>query len=276
MDRRSDTKENSPALWQIPPLLRHHHKYDRGHVALLGGATMTGAAKLAALAAQRAGAGVVTLASERSVWPIYAMGMMSVITRPLDSMADWSQMLSARKVSAVLLGPGAAPEELEEALDIALKQKLPLVLDAGALTALAMSAPLRQRCAGSGAILTPHAGEYEKLAASLRMPPDTREHQLRHMAAMLGCVVVLKGADTLVASPAGALVHMAIDAPWLATAGTGDVLAGIIAGLRAQGMDAFDAACAGVWLHGHAAASCGRGMVAEDLLQALPAVLAGL
>lgn len=263
-------------MWQIPPLLRSHHKYDRGHVALLGGATMTGAAKLAALAAQRAGAGVVTLASDRTVWPIYAMGMMSVITRPLDGMGDWKWILKARKVTTVLLGPGAAPDELAEPLAVAVQQALPLVLDAGALALLAARAPLRKTIAQAQAILTPHEGEFRQLATAMKLGDGPREQQLWRMASQLRAVIVLKGADTLIANPEGAMVVNHADAPWLASAGTGDVLAGIIAGLRAQGMAAFEAACAGVWLHSAAAARFGRGMVAEDLVQALPPVLDGL
>jgi hydroxyethylthiazole kinase-like uncharacterized protein yjeF len=277
MNRAPHTKENSPALWQIPPLLRDHHKYDRGHVALLGGATMTGAAKLAALAAQRAGAGLVTLAADRAVWPIYAMGMMSVITLPLDGPKDWATLLAARKVSAVLLGPGCAPGELKRAMPTALKTSLPLVLDAGALAWLAQHPVSPVRNETMRLVLTPHAGEYARLAQAYGIAdapsPQARAQQLARAS---GAIVVLKGADTAIAAPQGPVVRNRADAPWLATAGTGDVLAGLIAGLLAQGMAPFDAACAGVWLHSEAARTFGPGMVAEDLLGAVPTVLRAL
>lgn len=272
MDASLHSKENSPRLWQIPPLLRDHHKYDRGHVALMGGSAMTGAAKLVALSAQRVGAGMVTLAAPRAVWPIYAISMQSIITTPLDGAKDWLALLSTRKVSAVALGPGMAPDQvLGGAMTAALKKKLPMVLDAGALTVLANSAPLRKAIKGSGAVLTPHEGEYEKLAAAMKL--DRKASKATRVAALakaLGCVVLLKGPDTFIAAPDDQLVRNETHAPWLATAGAGDVLTGLITGLLAQGMASFHAACAGAYLHSKAALVFSRGMIPEDLLQEIP------
>lgn len=272
MDTALHSKENSPRLWQIPPLLRDHHKYDRGHAAILGSSTMTGAAKLAALAAQRIGAGLVTIAAPRITWPVYAIAMQSIMTAPLDGAKDWLAFLAARKVKAVVLGPGIEPgPPLAHAIEAAVKKKLPLVLDAGALTLLASSPPLRKAIKGSGAVLTPHEGEYDKLAAAMKLNRSadkaTRAVALGHA---LGCVVVLKGAETFVAGPNGQLVRNDVYAPWLATAGSGDVLAGMIGGLLAQGMKPFDAAAAAVYLHGKAALAFSRGMIPEDLLLEIP------
>lgn len=304
MKRAPRPIKNSPERWQIPPLLRDQHKYQRGHVLLFGGALMTGAAKLAAHAAQRAGAGVVTLASPRRAWPIYAMSTMSIITRPLDSPADWQWILDHRKITTVLLGPGAEPKEVLGPLRATQRAGLPMVLDAGALQLLAENGSARRLIIpprvggrlkggrsmasavsytktppqpspyqGGSFVLTPHDGEYQKLAVAFGLAEEpSRPKRALALAQATGGIVVLKGPDTYIAAPDGRLVHHPIDTPHLATAGTGDVLAGIIAGLWAQGMDGFDAACAGVWLHAQAAQEFARGMVAEDLIGALPRV----
>lgn len=274
----SSAKENSPKLWRIPPLAADDHKYSRGHVLILGGETMTGAARLAALAAQRAGAGMVTLAANEKVWPIYASSLMSVITTPLKATCDWEWILDNRRISAVLLGPGCEPgSELREAILHAAERDLPLVLDAGALDVLAEYISIRKSLAGKPFVCLPHEGEYEKLARALRLdiaaPKPARTVTL---AEKLGGIVVLKGDVTVIAAPNGNYITNKANAPQLATAGTGDVLAGMVAGLAAQGMELFDAAAAAVWVHAEAARVFGHGMIAEDLLLQIPEVLRNL
>lgn len=268
-----DAIDNGPALWALPPLREGDHKYHRGHVALMGGA-MTGAAKLAALAAQRAGAGVVTLASNRETWPIYAASMASVITRPVDSVQDWSALLRERKVNTVVLGPGMTPDAtLADAIHAAQAEQLPMILDAGALELLAGSAPVRHVVEGSGAILTPHEGEYRKLASTYKLDTAAiKPARACGLAKATGCIVLLKGDVSIIAAPDGMVVRNRASAPQLASAGTGDVLAGMIAGLLAQGMRPFYAACAAAYLHAKAAQCIGRGLIAEDLIAALPSM----
>lgn len=271
-------KENSARLWKIPPLKETDHKYSRGHVLVLGGAVMTGASKLAAVAAQRAGAGVVTLAAPKAAWPVYAAGMLSVITRPLKTAQDWEWILDHRKVSTVLLGPGCEPDDLlREVILHTADRALPLVVDAGALELLAADETLREIMKGKRFVCLPHEGEFKKLASALRVEAslEKSERALTLARAMNG-IIVLKGATTIIAAPEGNLVGNHAHTPHLATAGTGDVLAGMVAGLAAQGMELFDAACAGVYLHTKAAESFGHGMIAEDLLGAIPNALKSL
>lgn len=267
-------KLNTPKCWHLPPLKHGDNKYTRGHVLLLGGARMTGAARLAALAAQRAGAGMVTLAAPRDAWPIYAASMMSVITTPLDSMNDWRDLLHKRHVNAVLLGPGCEPvSALEEALLHAGASKLPLVLDAGALTLLAQH-PKLLASIHAPYICLPHEGEFAKLADAFGVKSAAdKATRAAALAKKLGAVVLLKGAETIIAAPQGKIRRNRAKAPWLATAGSGDVLAGIVVGLVAQGMEPFDATAAGAYIHTQAAMKFGRGMLAEDLLEAIPTVL---
>ena len=270
---RRTLTENGPKQWTIRPLAADDHKYSRGHVLVWGG-TMTGAAKLAAWAAQRAGAGMVTIASTPTAWTIYASSMASVLTRALDKPGDWAWILKHRKVSAVVLGPGAEPLELRAPLLAAIKQEKPLVLDAGALELLAKAPALREKLTGMSFLCLPHEGEYRRLAEALGLDTTAaKPARTRALAAALGGVVVLKGAETIIAAPDGRTLRQRISAPWLATAGTGDVLAGIAGALLSQGMEPFEAAAAAVWLHAEAASHHGPGMIAEDLLMSLPLAL---
>ena len=265
--------DNTPGLWRLPPLKSGDHKYTRGHAVVLGGATMTGAARLAALAAQRAGAGLVTLLAPEAAWPIYAASMLSIITRPWEQ-AAWATLLADDRVTAILIGPGAGHTELtRHAAESALAGGKPLLLDADAITLLAKDSLLRK--AVTGAILTPHEGEYAAIAAAcgLDLQADKPTRALA-LAKALNSTVLLKGPDTFIAAPDGRIARNTNAPAWLATGGTGDVLSGIITGLLAQGMPAFDAACAAAWLHGEAAQHYGPGMIAEDLLTAIPAALA--
>ena len=276
MRKHTKVKENGPGCWRIPPLVATDSKYTRGHVLVLGGEAMTGAARLAALAAQRAGAGLVTIAATKASWPIYAASMLSVIARACTA-AEWQALVKDERIDPVLIGPGAGMDARTKiSILTSAKTGKQLVLDADALTLLAKDGALRKAVLGAPKILTPHEGEYARLAKALKL--DVKAEKSARAAALantLHAVVVLKGSDTYIAAPDGRLL-VSHPPAWLATGGTGDVLAGIIAALVGQGMELFEAAGAGVWLHTEAARGFGPGMIAEDLIAALPATLQDL
>ncbi len=258
---------NAPGLWRVPVLGAGDHKYTRGHVTVLGGAAMTGAARLAAGAARHGGAGLVTLAASGSA-ATYRAGPPGLIV----SEAPLSALLEDKRRNAWVCGPGLGHDEATRALPLLLKEGLlaagrEVVVDADALTACA-GCPERLRGA---AILTPHAGEFARVFGP---PGPDRVAAVRAAAALTGAVVLLKGSDTIVASPDGRVAINDGAPPWLATAGSGDVLAGLAASLLGQGLARFEAACAAVWLHGRAGALAGQGMLAEDLLAHIAGALA--
>lgn len=237
------------------------HKYKRGYVAVLAG-EMPGAAALTAAAALRAGAGYVRLFAPE---PVAGVPHAIVQGVSADRLAD-------ERIGAVALGPGLGRgKEGEERLSEALASAHPLVLDADALVLLAETGIQRLRRAEEVAILTPHAGEFARLFGVIE---GSKVERARRAAGEAKAVVVFKGADTVVAAPDGRAAIAAPAPAWLATAGTGDVLTGIVAAMRAQGMEAFEAACAGVWLHGRAAELVGAGLIADDLVAALSAAMA--
>ncbi len=264
---------NTPALWRrdLPRPDADGHKYRRGHAIVAGGGmTSSGAARLSARAALRVGAGLVTLSSPRSSLMVNAARLDAVMVDAADGVDDWRGLVDDRKRTAFLIGPGHGVNDRTRAFVLAaLASGKPCVLDADALTVFrddpqALFAVIRGPC-----ILTPHDGEFARLFD----PSGDKPARVRRAAAAAGAVVLLKGADTVIADPAGRLAINDNAPPDLATAGSGDVLAGFCLGLLAQGMAAFPAACAAVWLHGAAGAACGRGLIAEDLPEALPAVL---
>jgi hydroxyethylthiazole kinase-like uncharacterized protein yjeF len=273
MRKHTKVKENGPACWRIPQLKATDSKYTRGHVLVLGGDAMTGAARLAALAAQRAGAGLVTIATTKASWPVYAASMLSVIAREANPV-EWKELVADTRIDPVLIGPGAGSNiRTKSSIIAAAKAGRQLVLDADALTMLANDEALRKAVLHVPKILTPHEGEYARLAKALKL--DVKAEKSARAVALakaLHAVVVLKGSDTFIANAHGKLV-VSHPSAWLATGGTGDVLAGIIAALVGQGMELFDAAAAGVWLHAEAARGFGPGMIAEDVLSALPFAL---
>lgn len=271
------------------------HKFTHGHALVLGGGPgRGGAARLAARAALRVGAGLVTLLCPPEALPENAARLDAVMLRPLADGAALRAALADRRIGALCLGP-ALGEGAREAGIVAAAlgpgadgAPLPVVLDADALTILAgrpdLRAGLHPRC-----VLTPHGGEFARLCPDLARalaepaptgPAMSRLDAARAAAGRLGAVVLLKGPDTLIAAPDGrSAIHAAVydrAAPWLATAGAGDVLAGLICGLLARGFDPFEAACTAAWLHVEAARRFGPGLIAEDLSDALPAVLAAL
>jgi hydroxyethylthiazole kinase-like uncharacterized protein yjeF len=270
--------ENTPALWHFPWPRLEGHKYSRGHCVVVSGpAHATGAARLAARAALRVGAGLVSVASPPEAVAVNAAHLTAVMLKPFEDADGLAKLLSDRRLNAVVLGPGLGVSgETRALVDAALKSGGSVVLDADALTSFhtdpeALFNRLHERC-----VLTPHAGEFERLFPGLLDEASSKVEAARSAAARAGCVVLLKGADTVIAHPGGKAAINANAPPTLATAGAGDVLAGLIGGLLAQHMTAFDAACAGTWLHGEAANCFGPGLIAEDLPDMLPTVLAGL
>ncbi|BBK37388.1 bifunctional NAD(P)H-hydrate repair enzyme [Allostella sp. ATCC 35155] len=265
-------RANGPDLWRRHWRRRgpEDHKYRFGHAVVVGGGRLTGAARLAAGAAARAGAGLVTVTAPAAALAAYAAQPAALL---LAAEEETASLLADPRRNAWLLGPGGgAGPALTSAVRRVLAGDRAVVLDADALTSFA-GRPAGLFAAIRGpAILTPHEGEFARLFAL----EGDRLTRARHAAALAGAVVVLKGTDTVVAAPDGRVAVNANAPPWLATAGTGDVLAGLAVGLLAQGMPAFEAAAMAVWLHGAAAARCGEGLIADDLASAVPGVLATL
>lgn len=278
---RPRTFSNAPALWldRFPVLRIDAHKYARGHVVAVSGSVSTGAARLAARGALRAGAGLVTIASPRDVLAINAANNLAIMVRPVDGTSEFSEMLADERLNSLVIGPGGGVgPAMRDMVLTGLAGSRHVVLDADALTSFAdnpktLAKALENR-PESCAILTPHEGEFSRLFSSLGQIPSVKQKLEAARAASheTSAIVVLKGGDTVVASPDGR-VSIAENAPaYLATGGAGDVLAGIIAGLVAQGMPGFEAASAAVWLHGEAANEFGPGLIADDLPDALPKV----
>ncbi|MCO6418652.1 NAD(P)H-hydrate dehydratase [Siccirubricoccus sp. KC 17139] len=255
---------NGPGLWRLPAPGAAGHKYSRGHVTILGGSGMTGAARLAAGAAHRAGAGLVSIAAPDAA---SAAAYRAGAPETMVTEAPPEELLGDPRRQVWLLGPGLPPTEATRArLRQAIGVGRQVVADAGAITACA-GAPQALRGA---AVLTPHAGEY---AAVFGPPGEDKPAAARAAAAATGAVVLLKGADTCIAAPDGRLVINDHAPPTLATGGSGDVLAGIIAALLGQGMPPFEAAAAAAWLQGEAAYRNGPGLIASDLITSLPAAM---
>ena len=283
---RPATFANAPPLWagHFPLPRPEGHKYARGHaVAVSGGAAHTGAARLVARGALRAGAGLVTIASPREALLVHGAANLAVMVRPVDGASELDALLADRRFNAVALGPGGGVGEgLRVQVETALAGERAVVLDADALTSFAddparLAAAIARR-RGAAAVLTPHQGEFSRLFKMIPQVSDEASKLVRARAAAryAGAILVLKGPDTVVAAPDGRAAIAGNAPPWLATAGSGDVLAGFVTGLLAQGMPAFEAACAAVWLHGEAANEFGPGLISEDLPDALPRVYARL
>jgi hydroxyethylthiazole kinase-like uncharacterized protein yjeF len=279
---RPQTFENVPHSWQksfpVPDI--DGHKYARGHALVLSGEmASTGAARLAARGALRAGAGLVTVASPREALAVNAAALTAVMVRGFDTVVEFAGFLNDRRLNSIVIGPGAGiSERTRDLVYTALSTGRGLVLDADALTSFA-EAPERlfeqiKASEQARVVLTPHEGEFPRLFSDIsnKHPGRSKLERVRDAAQRAGAVVLLKGPDTVVASPDGRATIASNAPPWLATAGAGDVLAGMIAGMLAQGVPAFEAASIGVWMHGEAAREAGPGLIAEDLSETLPAV----
>jgi len=264
--------ENGPGLWQAgyPWPQPEGYKYKRGEVLILGGEAITGASRMTAEAASRAGAGMVTLAAPARVWSIYATSLVNAIVRSFDGLKDFEALLADKRRNVVAIGPGAGVGEATRQFVLAaLATRRAVVLDADALTSFAEAPQDLFEAIVGPCVLTPHAGEFMRL---FHFDGD-KMHQTRSAARQSGAVVVLKGPDTVIAAPDGRAIINSNAPAQLATGGSGDVLTGFVAALLAQGMPPFEAAAAAVWLHGAAATEFGLGLVAEDLPDALPRVL---
>lgn len=273
---------NVPSLWRAryPRPLIDGHKYSRGHAIVVSGPmTRTGAARLAARAALRIGSGLVTVAAPREALPVHAAQLTAIMLLQMDSALDLAEILDDERRNAVVMGPALGIGERTKALvGVALQRAPAVVLDADAITSFA-DAPealfelTRQRSAPT--VLTPHVGEFARLFPDFTVIASKLD-RARAAADRAAAIVVLKGPDTVVAAPDGFAAIADNAPPDLATAGSGDVLAGMIGGLLAQGMPDLDAAAAAVWMHGAAARIAGQGLIAEDLPEAVPEALAQL
>ncbi|MDJ0514372.1 MAG: NAD(P)H-hydrate dehydratase [Methyloceanibacter sp.] len=269
---------NEPALWidRYPWPTALGHKYLRGHAVVASGpADATGAARLAARGALRAGAGLVTVASPRNALAVNASHLTAVMLREADGARGIADLLSDTRKNAFLIGPGhGVGDETRHMVLTALRAEPAVVLDADALTSFAESPEILFEAINGRehpVVMTPHAGEFARLFGEV--PGASKVDRARTAASRSGATVVLKGPDTVIASPEG---HAAIDTngtPWLATAGSGDAMAGMVLAMLAQGLSGFDAGCIAVWMHGQAAKRFGPGLIAEDLPEMIPEVL---
>jgi hydroxyethylthiazole kinase-like uncharacterized protein yjeF len=282
------TFANAPKLWlpHFPVPGVDTHKYRRGHVGIFsGGPASTGAARLSALGAARSGAGAVTVLSPANALAVNAMHLTSIMLRKADEVAELGAYLADRRPSAFVLGPGFGVGDKAREFTLAVLASRSgaggMVLDADGITSFRDEpAALFEAADAEGApalVLTPHDGEFARLFPDLASDEDlSKLERSRQAAARAHGVVIAKGADTVIAAPDGRAAINSNGAPWLATAGSGDVLAGLVAGLLAQGMPAFEAACAAVLMHAEAGSRFGPGLIAEDLPQAIPPILAEL
>ncbi len=276
---KPDSFENEPALWAdaLPALQADGNKYTRGHALVWGGWPTTGAARMAARAAARVGAGLTTIAVPEVALAVYAATLTSVMVSPVARPEDFAHLLADSRYSGLLIGPGAGigPDTRARVLAM-LEAGRATVLDADALSTFKDDPQsLFSAITGIGSgtcVLTPHEGEFTRLFAGVTDPRSDKLTRARAAARGSGAIVVLKGSDTVIAAPDGRAIINANAPPTLATAGAGDVLAGMVLGLLAQGMQPFLAAAAAVWMHGTAAAHFGPGLLAEDLPDRLPAV----
>ena len=273
------TTVNEPRLWaaRFPVPRVEGHKYARGHAVIVsGGLSSTGAARLAARGALRAGAGLVTLASPRDAIAVNAASNLAVMVRPVDGAAELAAFLGDARRNVVVLGPGGGVgRPMRELVLAALQCGRAVVLDADALTSFADQPKiLFDAIAGRRAVtlMTPHQGEFHRLFNGIIEKAPSKVELARKAAELSGAIVLLKGPDTVIAAPDGRATVSDNAPPWLATAGSGDVLAGIAAGCLAQGMPGFEAAATAAWLHGEAGAEAGPGLIAEDLPEALPRI----
>ncbi|NOX96040.1 MAG: NAD(P)H-hydrate dehydratase [Alphaproteobacteria bacterium] len=278
---KPDCFENQPSLWgeAFGRPGWQSHKYQRGHVmAVSGGALNTGAIRLAAMGALRIGAGLVTILSPRDATQTNAAHLTAIMLRQADTVEEIGASLEGadKYPMTAVIGPAAGIGEATRDKTLAiLKSEASAVLDADVLTSFADDSAILFSALREGDVLTPHSGEFERLFDGIALS-EGKLAAARAASKKAGCIVVLKGADTVIAAPDGRAT-INVNAPAnLATAGAGDVLAGFIAGLRAQGMPGFEAACAGVWLHGACAQAAGPGLIAEDLPVAVRPVLQSL
>ena len=266
---------NAPDVWEtgFPWPSFNDHKYSRGHAIVVGGADMTGAARLAVHSTMRAGAGIVTAAVPPEAATIYKLSLPGAIIRTVRDTGTFRELIEDPRVSVCLIGPGSGVSVATREKTLAvLRQGLPVVLDADALSVFEETRDLLFSSVQSPCLMTPHKGEFDRL---FEVDGD-KVSRVREAARRSGATVLLKGADTVLAAPDGRVVVNDNAPADLATAGAGDVLAGLATGLMSRGLDPFEAGSIAVWLHGEAAQAIGPGLIAEDLPDALPGVLSSL
>ncbi len=270
--------ENGPSLWSYPWPRPGAHKYARGHCVVVSGpAHATGAARLAARGALRMGAGLVSVASPVDAVAVNAAALTAIMVKPFSGAEGLAELLKDERLNSVIIGPGCGVgPQTREMVKAVLATKASVVLDADALTSFkddpdAMLSLLRQPC-----VLTPHEGEFDRVFGGLLAASKNRIEAARAAASRAKCTVLLKGPDTVIAAPDGRAIVNSNAPAALATAGSGDVLAGFIGGLMAQTIESQEAAAMAAWLHGEAASRFGPGLIAEDLPEQLPAVLRNL
>ncbi len=266
-------QENSPSLWRhaFPLPNQSSHKYSRGTLVVSGGPlTMTGAARLAATAALRIGAGLVTIAVPEAALAVYAASLLAVMVEPVNTTETFHHFIADPRRTALLLGPGNGLSERTRSFTLAaLASQKPCVLDADSLSVFADTPSFLIDALHNNVVLTPHAGEFKRLFPVT----GNRVADAQRAARQTGSVLLYKGAETIIAHPDGRVVVNRNAPSWLATAGSGDVLAGMIAGLVAGNVEPFTAACMAVWLHAETANQCGLGLIADDIPAILPTLL---
>lgn len=266
---------NAPSLWvnSLKEPQAMDHKYSRGSCLIVGTGSMPGAVRLASLAARRIGAGLVRLMCKVEEYPIFATVAWGEIVTPLESAQEFLDWTMDGHSHSLLWGTGALSQEsTRQQAILLLESKKPCVLDGGALSSFEGRTLELSRHLHENVILTPHEGEFQRLFPHLSFLKNKVE-KAHKAAAEAGAIVVLKGYDTIIASPKGEIIINGNAPATLSTAGTGDVLAGLMAGLLAQNIDPFQAAAAAVWIHGEAANRIGLGLIAEDLLGQIPKIL---
>lgn len=275
----SDRVENDPSIgWaeKLQPKGDNTHKYDHGHVVVLGGRKMTGAACLSAMAALRTGAGLVTIAASSDVANVYRSYSSSLLVEPCEEVARFKDHLADSRRNVCIVGPGAGQDNkggLKKAVLDAIQtdRNRVCILDADALTVFSDNVNVLRHATHENCVLTPHEGEFAKLFPEITA--ESKMERAQEAALKSHAIVVLKGRETIIASPHGGCVVNTNGSGWLATAGSGDVLAGMIAGIAARAfpeLSLFGAVCAAVWMHGEAGSRFGAGLISEDIIDQIP------
>ncbi len=267
---------NSPDLWlsYYPKYKDNSNKYDYGHAVIIGGEELVGAAKMAAISALRVGSGLVTIVVPKSVWSVYAADTMSVMVKKISCLSTFNKFILDQRKNILLVGPGAGVTcSTEKMILSALYQRKSLVIDADGLTIFAKNPDKLFKNITSDVVLTPHEGEFSRIFPDKLFSSDCKMERAVKAAKISGAIIVLKGHNTIIADKSGKVVKMLGAPAYLATAGTGDVLSGLITGLMARGMDGFNAACMAVWLQTQIALKLGIGMISEDMPKMIPVVM---